>query len=254
MIIPSLHRQPVALDRVAHAGLLVLQRPPDWRFAATQNAVFVAGAEIADLCREYPILFVHAAPDEAGRPLVAPIAALGLVAGENLFVQGGQWRASSLPATLRAYPFCLGRAAGEPARGVVCFDEAWDGWSRSEGAPLFDAAGAPLEHLRTLTQQLEQFEVEVQRTRELGRYLLERELLRDMRFDAELTGGGKLQVDGFMAIDDKRLAALPDADLLQMQRSGILGLVHAHFISLANMRKLVQWRVERGAPAAQSPA
>jgi hypothetical protein len=57
--------------------------------------------------------------------------------------------------------------------------------------------------------------------------------------------GQKLQVDGFLAVDEARFAALPDADVLSLQRSGMLGLIQAHFISLGNMRKLMQWRFDR---------
>lgn len=96
-----------------------------------------------------------------------------------------------------------------------------------------------------MTRQLEQFELEVQRTREIGRLLVEKDLLREMRFDAELPDGQKLQVDGFLTIDEKRVAALPDADILQMYRNGVMGLIHAHYVSMGNMRKLVQWRIDR---------
>ncbi len=43
-------------------------------------------------------------------------------------------------------------------------------------------------------------------------------------------------------------AELPDADILQMHRSGVLGLIHAHCVSMGDMRKLVQWRSD-GLPA-----
>jgi hypothetical protein len=36
-----------------------------------------------------------------------------------------------------------------------------------------------------------------------------------------------------------------DADMLDLQRTGILALVHAHLISLGNMRRLAEWRAER---------
>jgi hypothetical protein len=32
-----------------------------------------------------------------------------------------------------------------------------------------------------------------------------------------------------------------------MHRNGILWLIHAHFVSLGNMRKMAQWRAERNA-------
>ena len=90
MIIANLHKQMVALDRNLHRNLRVLQQGVDWSIAAGLNALFVAGAEFGDLCREYPILFVRAGQDEKGQAQVAPIAVLGLAPQENLFLQGAQ--------------------------------------------------------------------------------------------------------------------------------------------------------------------
>jgi len=248
MIIANLHRQTVALDREQHRSLKIHQPRMDWSVAAGLNALFVAGAEFGDVCREYPILFVRAGNTEPGRAVVAPIAALGLAQGENLYLDGEQWRATYMPALLRAYPFTFAQASAEP-RGVLSIDRGWAGWSNTEGLPLFDERGQPGEHLKAMRQLLEQFEVEVQRTRELGRALMDKDLLRDMRFDAELPDGQKLKIDGFLAIDEKQLARLSDADTLQLQRSGVMGLIYAHLVSLGNIRKLVQWRFERqGSP------
>ena len=111
-----------------------------------------------------------------------------------------------------------------------------------------------------MTRQLEQFELEVQRTREIGRLLVEKDLLREMRFDAELPDGQKLKVDGFLSVDEKQLAKLGDVDLLALHRNGVMGLVYAHLVSMGNLRKLVQWRIDASvlvaAPdqAAASPA
>jgi hypothetical protein len=248
MIIASLHRQMVALDRRLHRELRVHQPETDWSMAAHCNALFVAGAEFGDVCREYPILFVRSGADAQGRPQMAPIAALGLAPNENLYLQGKGWRASYLPALLRAYPFALGQA-GVPPRAVLSIDIGWPGLSQTEGLPLFDAAGEPGEHLVRAQEQLQKIEQEVQRTRELCRLLLASKLLREMRFDAELPGGEKLKVDGFFTVDDKQLGQLPDAEVLALQRNGALGLIYAHLVSLGNLRKLVQWRGELGGAA-----
>jgi hypothetical protein len=135
------------------------------------NAIFVAGAEFGDVCREYPILFVRAGTDAQGKPQVAPIAALGLAPKENLFLQGKTWRALYIPALLRAYPFAIGHA-GTEQRAVISIDIGWAGLSQTAGLVLFDEQGEPSEQLKTMTQRLEQIELEVQRTREIGRLLV----------------------------------------------------------------------------------
>jgi hypothetical protein len=253
MIIGNLHKQMVALDRHLHRNLKIHQPQMDWSVAAHMNALFVAGTEFGDVCREYPILFVRAGADAQGKPLMAPIAAMGLAPKENLYLQGKAWRAAYVPALLRAYPFAIGRA-GVEQRAVLSIDIGWSGLSQTEGLSLFDEAGDPSQHLQTMHKQLEQIEQEVQRTRELGSLLLAKDLLREMRFDAELPDGQKLKVDGFFAVEEKQLTKLSDTDLLTLHRSGVMGLVYAHLVSLGNLRKLVQWRAEAGTQAAATPA
>ena len=258
MIIGNLHKQMVALDRQLHRAWRIRQPSMDWSVAAELNAVFVAGTEFGDACREYPILFVRSGADDQGRPLMAPIAALGLAPKQNLYLQGRGWRASYMPALLRSYPFAITRVGAEQ-RAVLSIDAGWSGWSQTDGLPLFDAAGEPSEHLTKMHKQLEQIELEVQRTRELGSLLRDKELLREMRFDAELPDGEKLKVDGFYAVEEQLLAKLSDADVLLLQRSGVMGLIYAHLVSLGNLRRLVQWRIDAkpaaagGAPAAPAP-
>lgn len=253
MIINTLHKQMVALDRSLHRNLKIHQPQMDWSVAAGVNALFVAGTEFGDVCREYPILFVRAGADAQGKPLMAPIAAMGLAQGENLFLQGKTWRAAYIPALLRAYPFAIGRVGAEQ-RAVLTIDIGWPGLSQTEGLPLFDEAGEPSQHLQSMQKQLEHIELEVQRTRELGSLLVAKDLLREMRFDAELPGGQKLKVDGFFAVEEKQLTKLSDADLVAMHRNGVMGLVYAHLVSLGNLRKLVQWRAEAAPQATAAPS
>jgi hypothetical protein len=253
MIIGNLHRKMVVLDRHLHRSLKIHQPQMDWSVAVGLNGLFVAGTEFGEACREYPLLFVRAGTDAQGKPLMAPIAAMGLSQNENLFLQGRSWRAAYIPALLRAYPFAIGRV-GTEQRAVLSVDIGWPGLSQTEGVPLFDEAGEPSQHLQSLHQQLEQIELEVQRTRELGSLLLAKELLREMRFDAELPDGQKLKVDGFFVVEEQQLAKLSDADLVALHRNGVMGLIYAHLVSLGNLRKLVQWRAEAVAQPAAAPS
>jgi hypothetical protein len=66
-----------------------------------------------------------------------------------------------------------------------------------------------------------------------------------MRFDATLPDGSTVSVDGFLTVDEKKLAELPDAKVLEFHKNGVLGLIHAHQISLRHMRRLVDWHLVR---------
>ena len=252
MIIPNLFKTPQAVDSVRHRGYKLASPVQDWSIASALNSVFLASVEFGDACSEYPIVFIEAGKDEQGRAEVAPIAVLGLNDKQNLFVDGGKWRANYQPALLRAYP--LGIARQDATRVVVVMDEGYSGWSQTDGQPMFDEKGEPSAFLGGMRDQLEKVEAEIQRTRHFGRLLVEAELLTPQRFDATLPDGQKLMVDGFMTVDEAKFGALPDEKILQMHKNGALGLIHAHQISLRHMRKLVEWHVQRVAAAPAAPA
>ena len=242
MINENLHKKAVALDRVKHRELKLNLGARDLSNVRKLNAFFVAGTEFTDACKEYPVVWVNAGKGDDGKPLVAPIAVFGLKGEQNLCIEGDAWRVRYVPAMLRLYPFALARVAANEM--VVCMDESWLGFG-SVGQDLFDASGEPSSFTLDVQKQLENFEQEVERTRLAGVMLVDKGLLRDMRFDATLPDGSKLVVDGFLTVDEQKMAALSDAELVELARNGLLGLIHAHQISLGNMAKLVEWHVER---------
>lgn len=248
MIHPELHSNPVALDRQQHR-LMRFRRDGDdtARFAAL-NSMFVVAGEIGEVCKEYPVVWIEAGQDAQGVRQVAPIAVFGLSKGQNLCIHAGAWRTAYLPVMLRLYPFALARSGD--AQYAVCHDANTTRLSVTEGELLFAADGQPTEFTLDLQRQLEQLELEVERTRQLGLELLRLELLREMRFEATMPDGAAVGVEGFFTIDEKRFAELPDAEVVKLHKSGLLGLVHAHQLSLSNMRRLAQWHVQRHAGAA----
>jgi hypothetical protein len=247
MIDPNLFTDPQALDRVLHRATRLDANQVRFDRTAGMNALFITAVEFGDVCREYPIVFVDAGKGSDGQPEVAPMAVLGLKQGENLMLgPEGTWSARYVPAILRAYPLAV--VPVDATSYAVCID-ATAGLTAETGERLFDDSGEPTAFLTERRAFVEEIEREAQRTRLLGRRLVELELLRSMRFDATLPDGNQLTVDGFLALDDEKLAALPDATLVELHRTGVLGLINAHQISLGLMRALVERRLARLATA-----
>lgn len=245
MIIQNLHATPTALDREQHRSVKLRLPITDWGVAGRLNALFLAAVEFGDCAREYPIVFIRAGKGEDGKDLIAPIVVLGLVNGQNLVENKGQWRATYIPAVLRCYPFCIGRI--DDAQFAVCIDSSWPGVNSAEGEALFTAEGQPTEFLLGMQKHLEALETEVQRTKAVGQRLLDLDVLRDMRFDTTLPDGRQHSVDGFLTVDEAKMQALPDETVGQLHREGVLGLVHAHWVSLGHMRRMAEWHAEREA-------
>ena len=248
MIDPTLFAEPQVLDRVQHRTLRMDVVATRYDRTAGMNALFITAVEFGDVCREYPIVFVDAGQSAEGQREVAPMAVLGLAPGENLMLGAdGTWGARYTPALLRGYP--LGVVHVDATSYAVCIDAKAGALSADAGERLFNDAGEPTPFLEERRHFVEEIEREAQRTRQFGRRLLELDLLRSMRFDATLPDGNKLSVDGFLALDEEKFAALPDATVLDLHKAGVLALLHAHQISLGLMRALVERRVARRATA-----
>jgi SapC len=247
----NLHKKAVALDRNKHRELKLDLTARNLETVRQLNAFFVAGTEFTDACKDFPVVWVNAGNDAAGKRQVAPVAVFGLKSGDNLCIEDDAWRVRYVPAVLRLYPFGLARSGVDQM--VVCIDESWAGFG-SVGEALFNPDGQPSEFTLKVQKQLEAFEQEIERTRLAGAMLVDKGLLRDMRFDATLPDGSKLAVDGFLTIDEEKLGKLSDAELVALNRNGLMGLIHAHQISLGNMNRLVEWHALRFGSGLQAPA
>lgn len=235
---PPMYGDLLPLDREAHKNLKLDTTQAVVSRLADQNSVFLAAVEFGDACKEYPIVFVRAGEAGAdGKQPVAPLAVLGLKAGSNLFVDGDQWTGNYVPAYVRRYPFAMARLDGNANNLAVCYDSQWAGFNDTTGEALFKD-GQPSEFLLNAKGFLENFEQESERTRLICNLLAEMDLLQDMRFEATLPDGQKLDVEGFLALDEKKYSELPDDKVLQLHRNGLISLIEMHRLSLTNMNRL----------------
>jgi len=235
---PPMYGDLVPLDREAHKNLKLDTVQPVVSRVADQNSVFLAAVEFADACKEFPVVFVRAGePGPDGKQPIAPLAVLGLKPGSNLFVEGDKWTANYVPAYVRRYPFAMARLDGNANNLAVCFDRKWTAFNDETGEALFKD-GQPTEFLENARGFLENFEQEAERTRLICNLLSELDLLQDMRFEASLPNGEKLDVEGFLALDEKKYSELPDAKVLELHRNGLIALIEMHRLSMGNMNRL----------------
>ena len=240
------YEKPVLLDRDKHR-LRRVKPGNSFAFAARANSLYLAGAEFAEASREYAIVFTRAPSAR-----VVPVVMLGLRSRENLFVQpDGRWDARYIPAFVRRYPFVLAELPGQSLG--VCIDEAYGGFSESEGEPLFDAQGHETPFLRNALDFLTQYQREHLRTEAFCQRLDEAGLLVEMNARADLVDGRSFRVNGLLVVDEKKLLALPDATALALFRSGELHLVSMHLASLSNMQRLVDRLAEGKSPLTPAP-
>lgn len=236
MIPSALYREPELVDPARHRHLR-LGTFSDFSVTKSMHAVYIAATEFPLAALDFPVVFVNTA--ELPNVAISPIVLLGLTPSENLFLDGKRWDARYIPAFIRRYPFFSATFRGTDQRGVM-IDTAWSGLSATEGEPLFLEGDKPAPALERAVEFLRMFEAEVERTREFCQRLYELKLLRPMQVDATLASGQHLGIDGFLTVDEDKLKDLPDAAVLELQRNGMLMLLHLHLASLANVRHLVE--------------
>ena len=235
---PPMYGELLPLDREVHKNLKLDTTQAVVGRVADQNSVFLAAVEFGDACKEYRVVFVRAGeagPD--GKQPVAPLAVLGLKPGSNLFVEGDKWTGGYVPAYVRRYPFAMARLDGNANNLAVCYDSKWAGFNDTTGEALFNN-GEPTEFLMNAKAFLENFEQEAERTRLICNLLVEMDLLQDMRFEATLPNGEKLDVEGFLALDEKKYSELADDKVLQLHRNGLIAMIEMHRLSMTNMNRL----------------
>ncbi|MEO5339937.1 MAG: SapC family protein [Magnetococcus sp. MYC-9] len=233
------YEKPVALNREQHRAWRMDPACFTLSFARHTNSVIVTGAEFIHLAKEYPVVFARTGER------ITPLALLGLRNDENLFVDTtGQWDARYVPAFVRRYPFVL--ADEGSGRLTVCIDEGFAGFNTATGTPLFDEVGEQSPLLGKAIDFLKEFQGQHQRTELFVNRLQEMELLSEWTAQVEVANMGKIAMAGLQVVDEKKLLGLDQERTLTLFRSGELGWVYAHLLSLSNLGRLAERLARRG--------
>lgn len=237
----SLYRNVVPLNREHHRKLR-LRTERRSGFAAAMHYVPLAAIELYEAAKDYPIVF-------AGGDDASPAAILGLRSGENLFVDAnGRWADYTyVPAFIRRYPFILSRGGQEGSDYTVCVDESYEGLSETEGTPLFDENGKESELVGRIVGLLQDLLTEAERTRRFVERLRALELLTVQSIQVQDGAGRTFALRDFRIVDENKLKALDNEVLGELNRSGYLGCIYAHIVSLGNLPRLAA-RVPAGEP------
>lgn len=244
------YQKPVQLNSDSHKNARLGSLAGNFSFSKETNSIPLAAVEFFDTAREYPIAFTG---NEGGAQF--PIALVGVRQNENLFVSpDGRWEGRYVPAFVRRYPFVLAEKQ-EADDFNVYLDEAYPGFGAPDGERLFTDGGEHTPLLKQALEFLSNYQGEIKRTRLFVERLQSLDLLIPRVLEVARPNEQPLVLQGFNVVDEARLAALPDAELLELARSGFLAWVHAHLMSLKNVPVLGErLGVRLGAPAQQASA
>lgn len=227
------YENPVALNKVAHKDLKIKTQQNNYNFARNTNSVILAGVEFTEAAKEYPIVFA-----KSGERVV-PVALLGLRNEENLFVgEDGKWDARYIPAFVRRYPFVLADTGDNASERMVCIDESFEGFNDKDGQPLFEN-DEPTPLLKQAMDFLEEYQRQYVRTEQFINRLMSNDLLMSLNARVDMVDGNQFALGGLLVVDEKKLLQMPDAQALELFRSGELAWLYCHLMSLGCMSRLV---------------
>lgn len=251
-----MYQQLTPLKPADHTRLR-LRPVSDYRFARGELVAPIVIDEIADVAREFPIVF------PVGSRL--PVALMGVEKDANAYVgSDGKWLATYIPAYIRHYPLAITRlpvapaaapakaagaatargkkgkgqeaAAAEP-RFAVLLDVAAACVSEHEGEPIFDADGKPGGPAQQKLRLLELMQSRAGNTQALVQAIEQAGLLLERSIRIQRSGEPDRQVTGIRVIDEARLNQLDDAAFNRLRKRGALPLVYASLLSWANFRQ-----------------
>lgn len=216
---------PLFSEQHAH---LPFRRRRDFAFARALHAVPLALDEFMRAQAYYPIVFTRTSPSQ-------PVALLGMSPGRNDFVDdAGVWRDGAyVPAYVRRYPFALVRENTHGRRMLLCADLTAANFEASRGEEALFEAGAPSGYAADVLRFCTRFEQALAKTRQTCLRLEALGLFEDAKITVRRQESARpTDIDGFRVVSDGKMRALDDGPLAEIARSGVIGLIAAHHLSI----------------------
>ena len=216
-------------------------------FCTQLNAIPISYTEFTVACRDYPLVFTSG--DEG--KTYAPVAVLGLTNGENLFLANGAWdRGAYVPAYVRRHPFCMARVnldQVEQTDRLICVEKAF---LDDAGEAMFDAEGKPLPKWQPIEKLLQEYEADLERSREMSAILSDYALLEPFAMQAQTNAGAAMNLTGMYRVAEKKMEFLNASQSKNLIKKGVMGRIYAHLISLDNFARLLDRKAARTAGSA----
>src|SRR3569833_1019297 len=221
----------VVLNNHAHRNLKV-QPGAAARYGDNKRFVAVVAGEFPFLATHYPILLTKDAT--TGAFLVG--AMLGIDEGENLFLTD-RGMDSYRPLNLQRGPFFTSGSDVAIDLDSPRIDAA--------GQPLFTEAGEPAPYLQSILALFRDLRPGLDITKSFVETLVKLRLIEPIDISLTFDDGTRRQLEDLYTVNQDALRALPDAQVLELFRSGYLQLIYLMIASLKQVPVLARIKNNR---------
>ncbi len=242
-----LYKSPEPINPMSHRGKGLKWTDRAFDFLAEAHFVPITMGEFAACSASFPILFLG---DQK-----TPVAAMGLTAGQNLFVdpKNGMFeRFHYLPAYVRRYPFVAASHTEQQDKFTVCIDTGSHLYSDNPDEPFFTDDDKPSPFLERAIDFVRRFESDVAATRTFVEKMEELDLFDQQQAtfqprNAQGEPQGEPQVIAtYQAISGDKLQKLDPKVLAELRDTNAhLGAVYAHMLSMGRWETLISRAQDR---------
>jgi hypothetical protein len=224
----------IALSKTDHLDMY--WKPRDgFAFTREMQVVPVAISELSKLLPHYCITFIK--EDEDFKAVVL----LGLGEVKNVYVNNdNKWLAGYVPASLRAFPFILGKTDDD--KKILCIKQSHlhnDGDHK-----LFGPDGELTKDVTAKLELLNQTILDSELNSKACRILNDAGLMIDWKLTVKTSHtSDQVEIKGLFTIDEKKLNQLAPDEFARLRDCGALVLAYAHLFSLNQIDQISQ-RVE----------
>jgi len=226
------------LDNKNHKDIKVITHF-DNDFSEKTNSALIFPTEVKEAQRDYPILFIK--NPETGQ--FQSVVLLGLVAGENLYINNG-WQASYIPAMINRGPFTIALEEKEQngemiKQPIVAIDMDSPRVNKESGESIFLDNGQASPYLQQVNQSLKTLHDGSQLSQQMFNAFLQHNLIEPLALKIELDNGEKISLQGNYTINEEKLSQLSGEALSELHASGFLRVAYFITASLDNIQRLV---------------
>ena len=170
------------------------------------------------------------------------VVMLGLEAGENLYHKKDTWNAVYIPQSISMAPFSLGLDPEKEKTLTACVDLDSEFVGEDKDHALFDEEGNDTEFFKGVQDSLGRlYDNEVMNEKFL-KELVENDLLLELELNIMLASGETKKLVGLFGIDEKKIQALTDEQVLDFHKRGLFIPIHALLGSAGQINRLAQLR------------
>ncbi len=222
---------PISLDRHRQSSFVPAH---DSSFAQETNSIVLNAGEFIEAAKHYPIVFTQ--------NNAAPVAIVGLESSNYFVEKDGSWKTGAyVPAYVRKYPFIF-MEIKEQNSLLLCIDENSKGFSLEgdkNGQAFYNEDDQPTEIIQSALNFCNLYHQHHLATVEFCNALQAENLLVPNTTTLTLLEGQRqISLGGFLMIDEKKFAELPDEKILEFHKKGWLALIHFVLMSVSNWRSL----------------